>query len=156
VPQFRASLASALYQQGEVFGGLKRTEQARAVLERSAGLMEELVADFPVIPGYSNTAASVLASLAGLDLENGRTEEARRFVGRATRHLDVVSAADPDSAGTVYLVQQTSALLGRLRALDGDARGADDAARRIEAVSRSGRSHYNASGYLNGIRKAIL
>src|SRR5262249_42200685 len=90
VPQFRARLASAEYQRGEVLAYLKRPRESESTLERAINLAEGLATEFPGVPAYHLTPAQALATLAQQALDRGETHAARRFNERAIRHLESV------------------------------------------------------------------
>jgi hypothetical protein len=69
--------------------------------------------------------------------------------------MEPVVAGDPESGSHRFLLTRITSARAQLQARDGDIRGVEEAARRIEGLARTPIEHYNAACFLSLIVGAV-
>jgi serine/threonine-protein kinase len=95
IPMYRESQAVAYQVRGELRADDKRPAEARADFEKSRGLLEEWVKEFPGLPGARGDLGRTYAGLARVAADR---EEAVRWYGRAADALGRAVELSPDNA----------------------------------------------------------
>jgi serine/threonine-protein kinase len=98
IPMYRADQAVALYLRGQLRADGNRADEARADFDKSRQLLEDLVKEFPQIPGYRGDLGRTYAGLGRLAGGAGDEAGAANWLGKAAEALRQAVEQSPDSA----------------------------------------------------------